>query len=174
MTTDIIKSSKTFAEAIKKIYGYDNGKTRKKFLIFVSQNKIDITHLQKKYSKYVEIIKNCPVCGVEFKTVINNKNEKTTCSYSCSNTFFRSGKNNPNWKDEKYQTTCWFHHKKECVVCAESLVVAVHHYDENHNNNSPENLVPLCPTHHHYVHSKHKHLVIDKINEYVYNFTKNI
>jgi len=48
--------------------------------------------------------------------------------------------------------------------------VAVHHYDENHNNNNPENLVPLCPTHHQYVHSKYKNEVIDKINEFVYSF----
>ena len=174
MGKNIIEKSETVADAIKKIYGYDNGRTRKKFFIFIDENNIDVSHLLKKKSKYIKVVKKCPVCGVEFETTINSKGEKTTCSYSCSNTFFRSGKNNPNWKDEKYQTTCWAHHSKQCVICGESLVVAVHHYDGNHHNNSPENLVPLCPTHHHYVHSRYKDLVIDIVDEYVYNFKKKI
>ncbi len=67
---------------------------------------------------------------------------------------------------KNYRAICWRHHKKECVVCGEDKVVAVHHYDENHDNNDPNNLVPLCPTHHQYVHSKHKHLVIEKIDKW--------
>jgi hypothetical protein len=62
-----------------------------------------------------------------------------------------------------YRTICWAHHKKECVICGENKIVAVHHYDHNHNNNDPSNLIPLCPTHHVYVHSGHKSLVEDKI-----------
>jgi 5-methylcytosine-specific restriction endonuclease McrA len=58
------------------------------------------------------------------------------------------------------------YHKKECVICGENKIVAVHHYDENHNNDSIENLIPLCPTHHNYVHSRYKDEVIDTINKY--------
>jgi hypothetical protein len=181
MKKNIIETSKTFAECIRKIYGYDNGSSRKKFFKFVLENNLDITHLEKKPLKYQRIVKNCPVCNKEFETMLNHKNEKTTCSHSCSNTFFRSGENNPNWGEygdgserNGYRRIGFNHHKKECVICGENNIVAIHHYDENHNNNSPENLVPLCPTHHQYVHSKFKHFVIDQIETYLYNFKKNI
>ena len=46
-----------------------------------------------KGSKYKEITKICPICKKSFTTK-NDKDEKTTCGYSCANTYFRSGKNN--------------------------------------------------------------------------------
>ena len=109
-------------------------------------------------------LKECPVCG----TMHSKKG--VTCSYSCSNTYFRSGTNNPNWKDDTYQTTCWHYHGKKCVVCGEEKIVEVHHYNEVHADNRPENLVPLCPTHHQYVHSKYRDVVQPIIDEYVKNY----
>jgi hypothetical protein len=109
-------------------------------------------------------LKECPVCKTK------HSKEGTTCSYSCSNTFFRSGKNNPNWKDNTYRTTCFEHHKKECVICGENKIVAVHHMNEDRNDNRPENLIPLCPTHHQYVHSRFKNEVLDKIEKYIENY----
>ena len=64
-----------------------------------------------KNTKYIDIKKNCPICNTIFITK-NNKNEKTTCSYACANTFFRSGKNNPNWKGNNYRIICFNYHKK--------------------------------------------------------------
>ena len=97
--------------------------------------------------------------------------EKTTCSRSCSNTHFRSGINNPNYKTgDNYRAICFKYHKKECIICGEDRIVSVHHYDENHDNNEITNLVPLCPTHHHYVHSRYKDLVQREIDEYVFQF----
>lgn len=107
--------------------------------------------------------KDCPVCG----TIIKNYKTSTTCSHKCSNTFFRTGPQHPNWKKSQYRTTCFFYHKKECVICQEVNIVAVHHLDENHKNNDPSNLIPLCPTHHSYCHSNFKHLIIEKINNYI-------
>jgi hypothetical protein len=108
--------------------------------------------------------KECPVC----KTMFAGKS--VTCSYSCSNTFFRSGKNNPNWKESSYRTTCFEYHNKTCVICGEDNIVEVHHMDENKNNNEPENLIPLCPTHHQYFHSRYKHLVLPTIQQYIKKF----
>lgn len=170
MDTEIIKNSQTIAEAIKKTYGYDNGKTRKKFFDFVEKTNLDITHLRKRELKYPIVNKICPVCGTIFETRKGSKEERTTCSYSCSNTHFRSGDNNPNWKDDSYRTTCFHHHEKKCVVCGEEKIVTVHHFDENHNNNSPENLIPLCPTHHQYIHSKYKDEVYGIVLEYKNKF----
>lgn len=59
------------------------------------------------------------------------------------------------------------------MICGENKIVAVHHYDENRKNNSIENLIPLCPTHHQYVHSRYKEEVMDKINKYRNQFITN-
>lgn len=67
----------------------------------------------------------------------------------------------------RYTTVAWRHHKKQCVICGEDKVVAVHHFNENHNDNRPENLVPMCPTHHQYMHSKFKGLIIETVKEYI-------
>ena len=111
-------------------------------------------------------IKICPVCNVKFSK------ESITCSHACANSFFRSGENNPNWKQDSYKSTCFLYHDKKCVICGEINIVEVHHYNNIHNDNRPENLVPLCPTHHQYWHSNHKHLVQDIIVKYVEDFIK--
>jgi len=128
--------------------------------------------LPSKNTKYKIIIKKCPVCKKEFKTK-NDSKEKTTCSYSCANTYFRSGKDNPNYKGTQYRTICFAHHKKECIICGENKIVEVHHLDENHENNEPNNLIPLCPTHHSYWHSKYKYLVENEVNKYVCSINDN-
>ena len=179
MENELIKNSKTKSQAIISLYGYDNGTSRRKFHKYVNENNIDITHLSKRPFLYERKIKDCPVCGNKFETMINHKREKTTCSYSCSNTYFRSGENNPNYGNisgdkNHYRRICFEHHKKECVVCGENKIVAVHHYDENHNNNSIENLIPLCPTHHQYAHSRYKDEIMGKIDEYRNKLNKQI
>jgi hypothetical protein len=105
--------------------------------------------------------RECPVCKK-----LHSK-DGVTCSYSCSNTYFRSGKNNGNWKDDTYQSTCFFHHGKKCLICGEEKIVAAHHVNGNHNDNRPENLVPLCPTHHQYVHSKYRNEIQPIIEQYL-------
>jgi hypothetical protein len=140
----------------------------------IQDNNLDISHFDKGYlkrQKNPKIEKTCPVCDKKFETVTwSNKKEKTTCSKSCANSYFRSGINNPNWKDDSYRTTCFFYHKKECLICGEEKIVEVHHIDENHMNNKPENLVPLCPTHHQYWHSRYKEEIEDKIYKYIKEF----
>jgi hypothetical protein len=136
---------------------------------YIETLKVDTSHFDKGVSKrirYEQIEKCCPVCGEKFMTQKNHQREKITCSRSCSNTFFRSGRNNGNWSGNSYRTACFMVHEKKCIVCGEEKIVSVHHYDENRDNNDPYNLVPLCPTHHQYVHSRYKHLVIDIIDEY--------
>ena len=109
-------------------------------------------------------LKQCPVCEIKFF------GNKVTCSYSCANTYFRTGKDNGNWKDDRYRTTCFLYHKKECIICGENKIVTVHHMNENHDDNRPENLIPLCPTHHQYFHSTFRNEVEPKILEYIEQF----
>jgi len=115
----------------------------------------------KQHTRACENGRNCPVCGKWFYS------KGVTCSHGCANTFFRSGMSNPNVNENSYRVICFHHHERQCVVCGEALIVEVHHIDEDHSNNSPENLLPLCPTHHQYVHSKHRHLVQGAVNKYV-------
>lgn len=169
---EIIKNSETLSQAIKKIFGFDNGTSRRKMKKLIEERNIDISHLRSKPLIYKRVVEKCPVCGKEFENLVGHPRKKTTCSHSCSNTYFRSGENNPNWRNDlsektkKYRLLCFKHHKQECIICGENKIVAVHHYDENHKNNSIDNLIPLCPTHHNYVHSRYKDEVIDKINKY--------
>jgi hypothetical protein len=106
----------------------------------------------------------CPICNKSFITL--KKEDKRTCSYSCSNKMFRTGENNGNWKESRYRTTCFNKHEKKCIICDEKNIVEVHHHDQNKKNNKPENLIPLCPTHHQYVHSRFSHLVVPLIEKY--------
>lgn len=112
-------------------------------------------------------LKECNFCG---KPIKNYKTSKGTCSKSCANSFFKVGENNGNFKGDSYQYKCFANHKKECVVCGENKIVAVHHYNEDHFDDRIENLVPLCPTHHQYLHSRYaeeiKHIVDDYVNRF--------
>lgn len=96
---------------------------------------------------YERIVKACPVCFLPFVTRKNHKREKTTCSHSCSNTFFALLRNKPE-KYKNYRTICFKYWPKECLICGWNRIVEVHHFDNNHKNNDKNNLVPLCPNHH--------------------------
>lgn len=105
----------------------------------------------------------CPVCDNIIKDYKHNK----TCSHTCANRIFKQNKKNDDDCVDSHRRICFKFHKKECVVCPEENVLDVHHMDEDSKNNEPENLIPLCPTHHRYVHCKFKSLIIDKINDYI-------
>lgn len=108
-------------------------------------------------------LKECPVC---FSPIKNYKTSKT-CGYSCANTFTKSGENNPNFKGGHYRDICFTNHDKRCIVCGEEKIVSVHHINGNHNDHRIENLVPLCPTHHQYVHSKYRSEVEPFIKKFI-------
>lgn len=134
--------------------------------------KFDKSILRINKKKAFRVYKVCPVCGKHFSYQRAERN-KTCCSRACANTYFRSGENNPNYKGNRYTQLCFKHHKHECIICGEANVVAVHHYDNNHYNDAIENLVPLCPTHHTYMHSKHINLIKDKVDKYVKDFKQS-
>ena len=111
-------------------------------------------------------IRKCEVCETPIK---DYKHSKGTCSHSCSNKLFSHLRNKPE-SYSRYTTICWKEHKKECVVCGENKIVAVHHMNEDHNDNRIENLVPLCPTHHAYMHSRYKNEILHIVEEYIKQF----
>lgn len=140
--------------------------------------------------------KLCPVCD----SPIKNWRTSSTCGYGCANKHFRSKELHWNYKNgdhawarenginlgehnypkdkrikgrHDYRYVCFTNHEKACIVCGEDKVVSVHHYDEDRKNNVPENLVPLCLTHHTYMHSKFKHLVEKRVKEYIDNWIED-
>lgn len=120
---------------------------------------------------------SCANCGKEFyRTVSQVKKSKSGlffCGRTCKDRSQRIGGIKEIMPDHygqgasHYRNICKAHHDMICVVCGEDKIVAVHHYDKNHDNDDPKNLVPLCPTHHKYVHSRYEYLVADVIDEYV-------
>jgi hypothetical protein len=117
----------------------------------------------------------CFICERKFSVKEDSRKypskEKYFCSRSCANKIGGRAKAKKYHYDEvaHYSTVAWRYHERKCVCCDEKNVVEVHHLNENHDDNRPKNLVPLCPTHHRYVHSKHKSLIENKIAEYVKN-----
>ena len=118
-------------------------------------------------------IKKCPVCNQQkyFKGV--------TCSHSCANTMFghanKGGRRHRSLKSlqdaGRYRIIFQRYHKaRECLVCGEDKIVEVHHVNRDHSDHRPENLAPLCPTHHMYMHGKHSYLIESKVNAYVKKF----
>lgn len=130
----------------------------------------------KRFGTFIKFSVICKSCNNEFE-VEERKNlfpskSQYFCSRSCANSIGGKAKSKKYHNDDvaTYTTVAWRHHERKCLVCEEVNVVAVHHLNENHNDNRPENLVPLCPTHHQYMHSKHKCLIEHKVLEYVKNW----
>lgn len=115
-------------------------------------------------------IRYCPVCNQPIKNYKHNK----TCSHKCANKIFKQNtKFYENEEEYGYRWICFKYHEKKCVVCGEDKIVTVHHFDENHKNDSPKNLIPMCPTHQFYMHSKYKYLIEDLVIKYREDFIKN-
>lgn len=168
----LLVECKTMSEFASKLGYNTNGYGLKKARDLIETLGLTYDHFDYGASKkrlYDLIEKICPVCTNKFTAQKGHKREKITCSKKCSNTYFRTGKNNPNYitGEHSYREICFKYHEPKCVVCEEKNVIDVHHYDENRNNNEPINLIPLCPTHHRYCHSEHKHLIQGKIEEYI-------
>ena len=153
----------------------ENGSSRKFVNDKIKELNLDMNIIKENYFNKFHIKKVCPVCGKEFFTETSNKASKQVCcSVACSNTYFRSGENNGRYSNKpSYVKLCFRYHPHKCCVCGEEKIVAAHHYDGNHNNNDICNLVPLCPTHHSYWHSKFRELIKDKVDDYVKKFTES-
>lgn len=95
----IIDESYSINDLSKKLFGYSNGRTNEKTKIILKQFNIEESFFDKKNKniKYNRIKKNCPICNKEFETVSKSKKEKTVCSISCANSYFKHGINNPNF-----------------------------------------------------------------------------
>ena len=89
----IVKDSINKTDFAQKLgINYSNGKILKKISQLVktynlSTNHFDSSTKRRLRRKHKILIKNCPVCNLQFQTIANKK-EKITCSYRCSGIYF--------------------------------------------------------------------------------------
>jgi hypothetical protein len=114
--------------------------------------------------------KNLRLCFVCQKPIKNYKSSKT-CSHTCANRYFKQREIEDENSNE-YRKICFKYHKKECIICNEVNIVHAHHFDVNRKNNNPSNLLPLCPTHHKYMHSRFRELIISRVETYINEWKK--
>lgn len=146
----------------------NHGKYKTKSYKTAQQEKID-----RLFGPVEEHKKICGTCDASFKWIGRNGSKAFSrpkfCSRKCANSVGGKAKAQIHHTDDvaRYTTVAWRHHKKECIICGEFRIVSVHHVNEDHDDNDPKNLVPLCPTHHQYMHSRYKELIEDKVNKYI-------
>jgi len=151
------------------------------FYLYLYKNKVDMANPKRnKESYYTESYqqkqaekidrnfgpikvhkKVCEKCGndyeiegrVKTKKIINSR----FCSRSCANhrgVGVEWEKTHKSRSLISYKTICFTEWEQKCVICGFDKVISVHHIDEDHKNNDIKNLIPLCPNHHHMVHTK--------------------
>ena len=172
----IVVESHSYADCIRALEWNDNGIERRKLKSILDEYNICRDHFDSQYNKklrlkYEEITKLCPVCDKPFVTKKDHPREQTTCSKSCSNTYFNGISRNINITN--HRTICFRHHDKKCVICGEEKIVEAHHLDHDSTHNVPENLIPLCPTHHQYWHSRYRKKVEPTIRKYIKEWKEN-
>ena len=142
-----------FSDITRKFKFKANGKTTKIIRNYLESEGINTKHFRT--SKYTKITKVCPVCSEEFST-LNNSKEKTTCSFSCANTHFRSGEDHPNYRETstKYRNKVDISECNRCGYNSFTEILQVHHIDRNRRNNELLNLEVLCPNCHSIEHLK--------------------
>ena len=95
LNLDIFKQNVLNSNSISdllKIYNiWDCGTSRKIFKEALFKFNISILHWKwyKKFQKYEQIEKICPVCQTPFQTKKNHPKETYTCSYKCSSIYFK-------------------------------------------------------------------------------------
>lgn len=136
--------------------GYSNppgSTTKRRVKDALDRHIIDYSHLHKTSRprfKYPRITKECPVCSLKFETGFGHPRERTTCSHSCSNTYFRSGSNHPNYRNiganyRKVALRSLAHSCNRCEWDKATKILEVHHVDYDRSNNELSNLEILCP-----------------------------
>jgi len=122
-----------------------------------------------KYGQLKSFSVECSNCNNKFNVTEREKlfpqKDNYYCNRSCANAI--GGKAKADKHTTYYRTICFNYHDKKCVVCGEEKIVSVHHNDHNHNNNDPMNLIPLCPTHHQYLHSRYSDEIQPIVDEYI-------
>jgi len=167
---ELIKERKDSVYSLKSlcsVIGYsDHGRNTGALATFCKERGIDLSHFTSNGKvRYTTITKICPQCGTSFTTNAGPK-EKHTCSRTCANNYFKQAKKTEITPDQ-YAYRAKQVGMTSCAICGESTLVDIHHIDHDRNNNNLDNLVPLCPTHHMYLHRGKADLIMDRLIKYL-------
>lgn len=137
-------SNKTeFAEKLG--FTFFNGKISKKITNLLLELNINVNlesffKKRKSLIKYSLIKKICPICNNEFETLLGHPKEKSTCSHSCSNTYFSSVRHTENSKEKTSKSLITYfknnpqcHLTTNCITCGKEFKTT--NWDINRNNN---------------------------------------
>ncbi len=170
---NIIANSNSLANVCRTLNYSDNGRNTTRVREFCIKNDISIKHFTPwGKSEVKKEIRICPVCNKEFEVILTRikSASKVTCSHGCANTYFRSGINAGGYKGKETAGRSLIKHSglplNCCAVCNETEVIDLHHIDEDRSNNAPSNFVPLCPTHHAYIHRGKVDLIINELENF--------
>lgn len=151
---ELVDNTCSTSDLLRRLGYSDKGQYIKLVKEFLASNDVDFSHWRQGGNKSAVFLeKTCPVCSNIFFT--NEKTDSTTCSYSCANTHFRSGENNPNYTNgtsanripnRLYRDVAYRAYGYICNRCSfdNSLALQVHHKDRNRLNNDLSNLEVLC------------------------------
>jgi hypothetical protein len=166
----LLDTEKTLGSICKGLGYSTHGRNTGTLTIFLKTNNIEFkNHTQK--TKELEA-RNCAYCGTEFFVSVHNKNEYKvlTCSHACSGAYpeFISNRVVAKIGEAKsYPIVAKRAGLNCCCICGESEVLDIHHLDEDRYNNDISNLVPICPTHHAYIHRGKSDLIFSTLIEYL-------
>lgn len=109
-------------------FTYLNGRVSKKLSEIINEFNLSVSHFdstrkQKASRKYQVIKKICPVCDKEFDTQIGSKEERTTCSYSCSNVLYSSDRHSEEANNKRARVLQKDKIEKKCLICDKTFCV---------------------------------------------------
>jgi very-short-patch-repair endonuclease len=116
----LIESCYSVGDLTLKLFGRSNSKYTEKTLAFLMINGYskDFFENKNKNKRYEYLIKVCPVCQIEFKTITGHKNERNTCSIACSNSFKPKRKKLRIIKKiKRTHSKKRSDYKKNCIIC---------------------------------------------------------
>ena len=171
---EYVKASKTLKQVVALLGYSDHSRNTSALRGYLVTNNIDFSHFSIGPSSKADWkVFTCPVCDLEFTQNVNSDKQKVTCSYSCANTYFRTGKSAGFYKNgsSTYKKVCRSTCEKHnipfaCVVCGFADILDVHHADMDKLNVDPVNLIPICANHHNLWHRDKPDYITEKIVEY--------
>ncbi len=167
----LLQECNSLGEIATKLGYSTHGRNTANITKFLAKNNLVFSNQSQKTIEYEQRI--CVHCSNIFQVSVHNKNRQKviTCSHSCSSNYapfkIKRVEAKIGLEATSYPILAKRYGLNACCICKETEVLDIHHLDEDRNNNVISNLVPLCPTHHAYLHRGKSELIFDKLVEYL-------
>lgn len=124
----IVEDCNSISDILKRCGRCDNGSQRKILKRLIKEHNCDTSKFGSVNNrrKYKLIEKECPICKIKFSTRLGEKKEKTTCSISCSNSYFYEERHNSKINKKRRESAIKYCetigviplNKTHCKVCS--------------------------------------------------------